>query len=209
MVWALLIMIATVTLLMALSESGQLPWARRLHREHAGSAHKAEWMAPEDILQQVEYDYLAAHQWLGESALQSWRLQAMQASSWLAGDYLKQHQKLIAQYQVMRVPCYVGIHRAVHAVEVRQFSDDGASCYIIDRQSQCRMATYDYHNQTRILTQDMGDTAVVYRMIYDKNDRRWKIESYIQELPSGWGNQSLKAWVAIVSELPPKTGRDN
>lgn len=40
-----------------------IPWTYRLRRIHAGVSHKAEWIAPDDVVRQVSSDYLSAVGW--------------------------------------------------------------------------------------------------------------------------------------------------
>jgi hypothetical protein len=50
---------------------------------------------------------------------------------------------------------------------------------------------------------------MVYQMVYDTRARRWKVDSFIQELPLGWGNPKLVRHIKVQAELPAPAGRDN
>lgn len=180
-----------------------------LQRIHAGVFQKAEWMAPDTVLVQVRSDYLGALQWLHDSALRDWSQQYSQASQYLSGTFLKRYQRLLKQNASSRGPHCIGILRADHQVEVRYFSEDGERCLVIDSQTQRRMATYDRDSRARLHTQDLGSCTMVYQMVYDTRARRWKVDSFIQELPLGWGNPKLVRHIKVQAELPAPAGRDN
>jgi hypothetical protein len=209
MVLALLVVIVAIIILMSFNGTGQVPWANKLKRVHAGVARKAEWIAPDDVVAQARIDYLAAVNWLQESMLSSWEQRWENAPAYLSGKYLKRYQTILNHYRVSGNPFCVGVMRADQQVTVRHFSEDGQRCLIIDRQSQRRMATYDYFKQTRISTQDLGSGIVVYQMLYDQNARRWKIENFIQELPTGWDDYRKSQRIRTLSALPTVIGRDH
>jgi hypothetical protein len=209
MTWVILVAFLIVVALMTLSGRKQVGWMNKMHRINAGVARKAEWMAPDDIVKMVQEDYLAAVRWLPESMLQEWSQQWNSAPYYLSGLYLKRHQEILKHYQMGRPPRYTGILRCVHEVEVRQFSDDGERCLIIDHQTDRRMATYDFWTQSRVNTQDLGDSTVVYEMAYDKQVKRWKIDRFVQDLPAGWRTGGQLKRVHLLSALPPVSGRDN
>lgn len=197
--------------LLAISFSGekQVPWLDQLYRVKAGVARRAEWMAPEDVVQQVKDDYLMTINWLQDSALKPWPLQLKQAPDYLSGPFLDQHQKHIAKCRSMRRPTLVGILRADHRVEVRRFGESGATCLVIDTQSERRMATYDYDTGERHHTQDMGSGAFVFSMCYDTDTERWKVDQFIQELPLGWRKPGAARRIELHAELSTKVGRDH
>ncbi|MEM6530747.1 MAG: hypothetical protein AAF653_20790 [Chloroflexota bacterium] len=71
------------------------------------------------------------------------------------------------------------------------------------------MASYDSRTHHRLLTQHMGAETVVYSMTYDIEDKRWKVETYIQSLPTGWQNPVAVRRIKVQSTLSPSTaGRD-
>ncbi len=211
MMWAILLAFLVIVGVMSLIGRQQVSWVSKLFRVSAGVAHKAEWMAPEDIVKVVEQNYLEAMRWLPESMLDDWSAQWSAAPEYLSGLCLRRHQEILKHYRMGKPPRYVGILRCIHQIEVRYFSEDGERCLIIDKQSSRRMATYDYRTQARLNTQDLGDGTVVYEMAYDKKARRWKLERFIQELPVGWktGKKSSRVRLLSASALPPSVGRDN
>ncbi|NWF68179.1 MAG: hypothetical protein HXY40_03760 [Chloroflexi bacterium] len=207
MIAALLLVFLLVIVLMLIGSARQVPWEARLLRVHAGVAGKAEWMAPEKVVEEVRRDYLAAVNWLQESVLGQWMPQWNAAPTFLSGAFLRRYQMILMDYRTNGQPRCVGILRADHFVEVRHFSEDGQRCLVIDRQSVRRMATYDARTHTRLHTQDLGDGTLVYQMVYDSGTRRWKIENFIQELPTGWGSHNRR--IRLLSALPAAIGRDH
>ncbi len=184
-------------------------WSDSLRRLHAGVSQKAEWMASNDVLQAVEDDYLAAQQWMAESLLAGYLRFLREAPTYLTGSYLAEQQKLIQLQLRKRGPRLTGIIRAHHCVRVRHFSDDGLSCYVVDHQTERRMATYDYWQRRRVHTQDLGEGAYVYHMVYDRVARRWKINEFVQQLPSGWGHLgTANTPIRLEESLPIASGRD-
>lgn len=178
-----------------------------MRRIRAGVASKAEWMAPDDVVDCVREDYLAAVRWMGDNMLASWPHQWSGALNYLSGPYLKRFRMGTPFLSGERSRA-VGILRADHQVTVRCFSEDGESCLVIDHQSQRRMATYDARTHERVMTQDLGDGALVYGMRYDVESGRWKIHDFIQELPPGWGEQP-RGRIREMTALPSTLGRDN
>lgn len=207
MIWALLVVFLVIMILVFVGSGRQVPWGKRLQRVHAGVKGKAEWMAPEHVIEAVRRDYTAAMRWLQDSVLGQWTQQWSASSSFLTGAYLRRYQGILMDYRTKGVPRCVGVLRADHHIEVRHFSDDGLHCLVIDRQVGRRMATYDSRTLTRLHTQDLGDGTVVYQMSYDTEEQRWKIENYIQELPLGWKTHARR--IRLLSALPETVGRDN
>jgi uncharacterized protein (DUF427 family) len=95
---------------------------------------------------------------------------------YLSGKQLQRHQTIVQQYRIAAEPQIVSVLRADHRVYVRHFSEDAERCLVIDQQTQRRMATYDYERQSRLHTQDLGESTLVVEMLYDLRNRRWKIE---------------------------------
>jgi hypothetical protein len=208
MTWALLLALIAIVIIMAMHSRGQVPWGDKMRRIHAGVARKAEWMAPDDVVDCVREDYLSAVRWLGDNMLTSWPHQWAGSLNYLSGPYLKRFRMGTPPLSGGH-PRAVGVLRADHQVTVRCFSEDGECCLVIDRQSQRRMATYDARTRERIMTQDLGDGAVVYQMRYDVETGRWKIHDFIQELPLGWGAQRRQGRIREMTALPSTLGRDN
>lgn len=188
-----------------MSNRGQVPWLDDLRQLHAGQPEKAEWMAPEAVVNQVRLEYLAAVEWLHANA---WLYHGSDAAQYLDGVYLRQYQALLKNRHNAGLPQCVGVLRADHRVVVRHFSEDGSRCLVIDHQMQRRMATYERKTRRRIHTQDMGDCALVYEMVYDSQRRRWKIAAFVQQLPHGWDNLQSSQRIDIVTEMPSAAGRD-
>ena len=205
MTWAFVIIFIVIVVIMAWNNSGHIPWADRMRRLRAGAAQKAEWMAPDDVVERVCSEYLEAINWLNESMLITWPQQWSSAPDFLSGSYLRRYRNLLLSQRDSKDVQLTGILRADHVVEVRQFSENGGFCLIIDRQSQRRMATYNRQTLERLHTQDLGDGVVVYAMLYDAKDQRWKIGGFIQELPVGWRTRSV---IQELTTLPGAIGRD-
>jgi hypothetical protein len=178
-----------------------------LQRLHPGVAHKAEWMASETTVQRVTADYLAAQQWVGDMQLADCFACLREVGRYFSGALLRDHQKMLARQLAQSRVRLVGVLRAHHQITVRRFSDDGLSCLLIDRQSERRMATYNYWTKQRVHTQDLGGGALVYRMMFDRATGRWKIDEFIQQLPIGW--ETLPgSTLRITDALPEAAGRD-
>ena len=209
MTWALLFILIVVVTLMSLSASGPVPWLSRMRRIRAGAARKAEWMAPDEVVREVREHYLEAIHWLHDSTTSTLGQQWSSAAYYLAGAFLRRHQQILMHYRTNGLPGCYGVLRADHFVQVRQFSEDGDRCLVIDRQTQRRMATYNTRTRTRTMTQDLGSGAVVYVMLYIPKERRWKIDSLIQELPLGWGNHRTQPRIQEHATLPDTIGRDS
>jgi hypothetical protein len=201
--------ILAVVIIMTMNGRGQVPWVSKMRRIHAGVARKAEWMAPDEVVNQVRADYLAATHWLQDTMLTAWAQQWSSASSYLSGVALKRFQAILTHHRTVGAPRCIGVLRADHEVAVRLFSEDGERCLVVDQQAQRRMATYDSRDHTRLFTQDLGDGAVVYQMVYDTIDRRWKIDEFVQELPLGWGKHKSTRKIRELSAMPTEIGRDN
>ncbi len=201
MIWAFVIILIAIVVIMTLSNA--VPWANRMRRLRNG---KTEWMAPDDVIEQVREQYLEAINWLNESMLMSWTQQLTAASAYLGGSFLRRYRNLLLSQRSARGVQLTGVLRADHNVEVRQFSENGGFCLVVDQQTQRRMATYNRRTQERLHTQDMGDGVVVYAMLYDSKDGRWKIGGYIQELPAGWRTRPLvqEASLPVLGDI----GRD-
>jgi hypothetical protein len=204
----ILIIVLLIIGLLSISGRRQVAWMKDMRRVNAGVARKAEWMAPDQIIEQVRQDYLEAIRWLPESMLHSWSQQWAGAPQYLTGRQLKRHQEILKHYRMGKPPRYTGVLRCMHDISVSQFSEDGQRCLVVDHQSSRRMATYDYWTHERANTQDLGDGIAVYEVAYDTQDSRWKIDRFVQELPATWqrGNQTH---LRMMTALPPAAGRDN
>lgn len=191
---------------MSVNNAGQIPWRSQMRQLRA--AQVTEWMAPDEVVELVRAHYMDAVTWLMDTSLASWAQQWAQAPTRLSGASLKRQRRLILNERSGKGLQFVGVVRADHVVEVRQFSETGSFCLVIDYQSQRRMATYNRKTRERLHTQDLGDGIVVYAMRYDAIDQRWKIDSFIQELPPGWrGNPLLQEFTILPGTLST-VGRD-
>ena len=189
-----------------MNNPGQLPWRAKMRQLRV--AEKAEWMAPDEVVEQVRAHYLEAVAWMSETMLSSWAQQWAQSPHYLNGSYLKRQRNLILSERARKRVQFVGVKRANHVVEVRQFSENGSFCLVIDTQTQCRMATYNRRTHERLHTQDLGDGVVVYAMRYDAEGERWKIDSFVQELPVGWRMGAVVREFTIVPGTLSRIGRD-
>ncbi len=180
-----------------------------LKRLYPGVINKAEWMASDETVHNVEADYLAVQRWLIEAALCDYMTFLRDLSRNFSGDALREHEKTVKLHMRKRGPRLIGVVRAHHQVQVRRFSDDGQTCYVLDHQTERRMATYDYWTKRRLHTQDLGAGVYVYRMLFDRGLQRWKIDQFIQQLPTGWDALSVSnAPIRLTDELPIAAGRD-
>lgn len=166
-------------------------------------------MAPEYVVKRVLHDYMSAVEWAQNSVFHEWARQWASSPLYFSGAYLKTYRAGIVDYRRMASAVCVGVLRAVHNVEVCEFSEDEESCLVLDKQTQRRQATYEYHKGARIHTQDMGEATIVYRMVYDKVSRHWKINEFIQELPADWDKVKASRQIDLPSAMPTTTARDN
>lgn len=209
-----LVIICIVVLLIVfslLSHRRRVAWPGTLHRIHAGVIHRAEWMAPEEILRIVEDHYLIAQQWSAGALFVGYIKFLREAPRYFSGNYLKRQTKIAdAQVKSLRSGVrFVGVLRAKHRIRVRHFSDDGLSCYLVDHQSVRLMVTYEYWQRRELHTQLLEPGAYVYRMIYDRASKRWKIDDLVQQLPRGWEERAMTTSVLPLDEsLPIVSGRD-
>jgi hypothetical protein len=202
MVLTLILVLLSIGLIIFYRQIERIPWSNQLRWLYAGTAQKAEWMAPEDVVRLVRDNYLEAIDWLAESALVDRVPSAV--AQYLSGIYLMRYQHVVGH-----TTRFVGVLHANHHIEVHHFSDDGRVCLVIDQQRHRRMITYDRKYDTWLETQYLGDSTPVYRMVYDGFHKRWKIDALIQELPSGWSAHQTSRRVRLLSTLPTSIGRDN
>ncbi len=183
-----------------------IPWTNRLRRVHAGVSRKAEWVAPDDVVREVTSDYLQTVEWLAQAVVGE---DIHRAPHYLTGRFLTRFQTIVNHQNVSNNVRFIGIMTARHHVQVRQFSEDGTRCLVVDCQTEQWVESYHKHDYTWSLAQDLGDGAFVFQMCYDPKANRWKIESFIQELPAGWGNRADAGRIRLLSDLPTTVGRDN
>jgi len=194
---------------MSVSSGGRVPWFNRLRLVNLSNGDQGEWMAPDDIVEHVRQDFQSAIDWLHNSSLSTWSRRWAMSSFHLDGAFLKQYQRSLMLERATGRQRLVGVLRTDHQITVRAFSPAGDRCLAIDRQLQRRMATYDMQSRQRIQTQDLGDRAFVYEMVYDGRAQRWKINAFIQELPACWEQHMASAHLQLVAHLPTAVGRDS
>lgn len=184
---------------MNLNSPGAVPWLDKMRLLNT------EWMAPEDVIAQVNTHYLEAFEWMQTAALNPTARMITMSSRFLRGSYWRRFFNYAEEQR--RTPRPMGILRADHRLDVRYFTPSGSGCHVLDHQSGRRMATYHPHTFERIGTQDLGSASLVYYMRYDVQDRRWKIEAFIQELPTGWAKapHDLQSFSGFSQSI----GRDN
>jgi len=208
---ALVILIVGVIVGSVIARRRRAAWPGALQRRHPGVAQRAEWMAPDEIVRNVEADYLAAQRWMGEASLAGYARFLNEAPAYLVGSYLKRQQKIVSLLMQGSKPRvrFVGVLQARHELHVRHFSDDGLSCYLLDCQTARKMITYEYWHARRINSQNLLSGTYVFRMEYDRTARRWKIEDLVQQLPLGWDVRAVSnAPIRLDESLPSVQGRD-
>lgn len=210
MLLALLIALCALLVLFWLVAPRVVPWAEGLTRLNAGMGSSAEWMAPPVVVEQVVWDYRNGQDWLRTCA-GHWGRFAQGVERYAAGAYLKRQRRLLATL-VASHPRLALEQSAAHEISVRYFTADGLRCLLIDRQTSRTLTTASYWTGKVLHRQSIQDATLVYQMVYDVDDRRWKIERLIQELPSGAHGGTVagrKARVSVVAELPAAVGRDS
>jgi hypothetical protein len=205
MLIALILIFAGIFCILFVVGREPIPWSYRLRRVHAGVSRKAEWIAPDDVVLQVSNDYLRAMEWLTKAALGE---DAHHAPHYLTGLFLTRFQTIVSYQSSPHHRHFIGIMTARHHIQVRHFSDDGSRCLVVDCQTERRMESRQTHDYGWSLAQDLGDGALVFQMCYDTKALFWKIESFIQELPPGWGSGADVGRVRLLSQLPTTSGRD-
>lgn len=175
-------------------------WSDALVRQHPGVRGRAEWMAPPAVVRQVRRDYLAAWTWSAETAT-DWARRAAEMPQFFSGPHLRSEARHLAALVQARGPRLAGRVEARHRVTVRCFSGDGLRCLVIDQQTRRRALLLNYWLRRPVVTERLEDQALVYLMVYDRDDRRWKIEKLVQEMPLGWG--SGRERVILHEDAPP------
>lgn len=211
MVWIVAVLLIIFLLILAsrFSQNDIVPWLDEMQRTRPKGAGYAEWLATEDIMQDVMQHYMEYIEFAQETLLTGWVRYYHGIRQYLAGDYLQlQLRNLEARLRVDNVRL-IDILRANHDLRIRDFGDDGLTCLLLDYQTERRLATYHYWNKRRVHTQQLDDCICVYRMRYDRLNRRWKITEYIQELPAHHYPEALEGPIdTLDNALPPTLGRD-
>jgi hypothetical protein len=167
-------------------------------------------MAPGQVVEQVIWDYQSTQVWM-KSCASHWGRYARGLDRYTTGVYLK-HQRRVLAALIDSRPRLALAQSAAHDITVRHFTTDGLRCLLIDRQTSRMLTTSSYWSGRVLHRQAMRDTTLVFQMAYDLEDRRWKIERLIQELPfspHGDAHPGNRARVSLVSELPAAMGRDS
>jgi hypothetical protein len=205
---ALVGLVVAVIILTIIARRRRAAWPGNLRRLHAGVSRRAEWMAPDEIVRGVEADYLAGQRWMAETLLLGYSKFVKEASQYFAGAYLKWQQKAV-NMQLQAAHCrYIGVLQAEHELSVRHFSDDGLSCFLLDCQTERKMVTYEYWQLRAVNSQNLARGTYVYRMVYDRAARRWKVEDLVQQLPLGWDCHTANIAIRLEESLPSVLGRD-
>jgi hypothetical protein len=203
------ILIFMLVIFLMFSDQKEVSWADKLQRLSSGTSY-AEWTAPEYVLQQVRNDYLMAVRWQRDSAFQPLDVQLNSARSYFTGEHLQQYQQILGYHRRKHPSRFIEVLQAQHAVQVRHFTDKGESCLLVDRQTERTVITYNPVQNTAPLLQSLPDAMVVYQMKYERSQRRWKIERYIQEIPGAlWPPSGKSQKVKVETALPHFSGRDN
>jgi hypothetical protein len=210
MIWSMLLITLLIVALTLLIGHKRTAWSDKLQRTHQDTP-QAEWNAPDYVHQQVRNDYLMATRWMRDCAFSSWTEQWAGAPYYFAGLHLQRHQKILTKQRSGQESRFRDVMDAEHFVEVRHFSSDGERCLVIDHQTERSMATYHHATLQPCMRQALDDAAVIYQMVYDRSASRWKIDQFVQELPSALrtGRMTNYKRVKVLAELPPTTGRDH
>ena len=182
-------------------------WANELVRLNPGTGTRAEWMAPPEVVRAVKRDYLITQSWLAECA-HNWGLLAAELDRHAAGAYHRRQRAALAQLVQSPGPRLAAVVTAQHQLAVRHVSSDGLRCWLIDRQTERAVTTSAYWTGRVCHRQRLPDTDLAYRMLYDLEDRCWKIERLVQRLPAAPA-AAATVRVAVTDELPAAAGRDN
>jgi hypothetical protein len=210
MIWSLLLLTLLIVALTMLIGHKRTAWSDKLQRTRQDTP-QAEWNAPDYVHQQVRNDYLMATRWMRDCAFSSWTEQWAGAPYYFAGLHLHRHQKILTKQRAGQETPYRDLMDAEHFIEVRHFSSDGERCLVIDHQTERTITTYHHTTCKPWMRQALDDAAVIYQMVYDRSTSRWKIEQFVQELPSALrtGRMTNQKRVKVLAELPPTLGRDH
>ena len=199
----IIFLLVAAALLILFSKSALVPWINNMSRINPGVVNKAEWMAPPHVIEAVKRDYLAFYHYATRTLPHGWIPYLRDLNTYLCDDMLREQRESLEKRLKHDRGRIFDILRANHQLEVRHFSADGATCLMIDHQTERRLATYHYWDGQRVHTQDIGSATLVYKMRYDSRSAKWKIASYIQTLPPGMTHGG-----ALEIDLPHTIGRD-
>lgn len=198
-------------MLMNSSNSRRVPWGDQMRRVAENPAAVIDWMAPAEVVEDVIAQYLHAIRWLYEcERLYSPQVLINGAAKVAIEDFLLDMRIGLMQRSSGKADMVYGVLRADHRVEICGFNAVGDTCYLIDHQTDRRMATYRRTTHERIHTQNLGASALVFRMRYFAQEGRWKISRFEQQLPPGyaarWNEQVMP--VERLPEFIDFIGRD-
>lgn len=185
-----------------------VPWEGQLTRMNAGAGEKAEWMAPPQVVEDVTWSYREAQEWLADTSA-DWGRFAQGLERHACGPYLRAQGRALARLVNQR-PRLAAVLSATHDYSVHRFSGDGLRCLLVDRQTSRLLSTRDYWTGREIHQQRLDDADLVFQMCYTVDDKRWKIERLVQQLPLGTlPRAGRKSRVRVAAELPAVAGRDS
>src|SRR6187549_3309276 len=114
MIWALILCFLVMMTWLALRGNNPAPWGQKLRRLHAGVTERAEWMAPDEVVEQVQHDYLLVVEWL--ESVPFLDHPRHRAPEYLTGGYLRRY------YRLINVPVrFTGVLIAQHTILARHF----------------------------------------------------------------------------------------
>jgi len=203
--YAFLLLILIGLFVLAFSGTKHVAWADKMRRVNELLGSRAEWVAPEYVRQQARADYLEAFHQLTHAPT----LTREVAGRYLSGTMLLFFREVMLYYRTD--PRFFETLRADHYVMVRGFSADGERCLLFDRQTNRKVTLLRAKDLKPWLTQAIDDAVYVYRMAYDRSMRRWKIESFLYQIPlSADSDAHLFLYhPSLSSAYLPKIGREN
>lgn len=198
------LIVFVLVLMMIVTHSKQVEWENKMRRSNAGSARRAEWLAPVNIMQQARTDYLEAWHWIN-NVTRNPVGQMANAVNYLSGDELVRFYGVSNAYRGN--PRFYEYLKCEHEVTIRNFAALGDRCLAIDRQHARVMTIYDKKTGSARVSQRLDDAVFVYQLVYDRQRRRWKIEHFIQQMAGGVDAQSI--YPPMPAPTSPKVGRNN
>lgn len=199
--WAIVMSLVSVLAFLSFVVNSQLSWPAKLRRLRKGSTYRDQWMVLDDRTEQVRCNFLTAIEWLQVSAMRDGA--HISAATHLSGEYLKQYLNLVRNQSNDR---FSGVLLTTHQPTVRYLTKDAMHCLVIDHQTGRRMLTCDRRTGRFLNVQDLEEGMVVYQMAYDRLQKRWKLDAFIQELPLNW--KASQGKVQLFSSPSKMDGRD-
>ncbi len=205
LLYGLLLVLLLGLIVVAFSGTKHVAWADKMRRMSDLLGNRAEWTAPDYVRQQVRADYLDAFYQLTHAPM----LTREAAERYLSGTMLLFFREVMLYYRTD--PRFFETLCADHYVMVRSFSEDGERCLLFDRQTNRKVTLLRDKDLKPWFTQAIDDAVYVYRMVYDRSLRRWKIESFLYQIPLSVGNDKhLFLYPStVLSPNMPKMGREN